>query len=159
MKKSPRFLMTKVESPGAAVRCLLWCNWIQASETELSSSRGHSDLGSWGGVFPEHPWGVHTGRLPWWPSAQSSTVQLIHYHLPPGSWAQRRGLMDVTPIVMWIAMSVSIVQKGRNNKGAHSKGLHRTSILNIIYIKFPQGAGIMTVGMAAEMRSSRTTTL
>ena len=55
MEKSPRLLMTKVESPGAAVRCLLWCNWIQASEAELSSSRGHSDLGSWGGVSSEHP--------------------------------------------------------------------------------------------------------
>ena len=55
MEKSPRLLMTKVESPGAAVRCLLWYNWIQDSEAELSSRSGHSDLGSWGGVSSEHP--------------------------------------------------------------------------------------------------------
>ena len=55
MEKSPRLLMTKAESPGAAVRCLLWCNWIQDSEAGLSRSRGHSDLGIWGGVSSEHP--------------------------------------------------------------------------------------------------------
>lgn len=66
MEKSSRLLMTKVESPGAAVRCLLWCNWIQASEAELGSSHGPSDLGIWSplsilGVFTQV--GYHDDRL------------------------------------------------------------------------------------------------
>ena len=56
MEKPPRLLMAKMKSPEAGVGCLLWCNWIQASEAELSSGHGPSNLGNWGGVSSRHPW-------------------------------------------------------------------------------------------------------
>ena len=90
----------------SAARCLPWCKWIQPSEAELSIRCGHSDLGSWGGDSSEHPWGVHTSRLPWW---------------LPSIWEQRRGLMDGTSTVMWLAIQVSIIQKGGTTKGPITK--------------------------------------
>ena len=106
-EKTPRLLLTKVESPGTAVKCLLWCNWIQPSEAELSIRCGHSDFGCCGGDFSEHP---------------DVFIQAgCHDDCLPSILEQRRGLMDGTPTVMWLANQVSIIHKGGTTKGPITK--------------------------------------
>lgn len=57
IERSSRLLMVKVKGLRIFSLCLQWLSPkpLEVVEVELSSTDGHGDLGSWGGVFSEHP--------------------------------------------------------------------------------------------------------